>query len=132
LRAVVLDVELDSHRLLARVFLEHFGAEAGDARNDEEQLADQRWKSKVVQNGRERAVDVEGNRLDACGNSTLECPGEGDARPGQTVLRRQAKQYVDARVNLRVYAMPETGQPRFVGLRFVDPPGRLPLQAIPL
>src|SRR3954469_18020466 len=62
--AVVLHVELDPHRLLARVFLRDFRGESGDAADDEQEAAGRGSEAHVVENGGERAVDVHRQYLD--------------------------------------------------------------------
>src|SRR6187401_3628545 len=64
-RAVVVDLELDAHRLLARVLFGDFGREPGDARDDEHEAACRRREAHVVQDPGKRAVDVHRQHLDA-------------------------------------------------------------------
>src|SRR5262245_13818028 len=62
--AVVLDVEADAHRLLARVLLGDFRGNAGDAADDENEPAGGRGEAHVVQDARQGAVDIHRDRSD--------------------------------------------------------------------
>ena len=116
--------ELDPHRLLARVFLEHFGAQSGDAADDEQELADQRRETEVDQDRRERAVDIQRDRLDALAHRRFEREREADAVAGNPASSRQREQHRDARIDRDVHAMSETGQPPLRRLGLVDHPRR--------
>ena len=56
------------HRPLARQLFHDFGGEARDAADDEDQARERRRKAHVVEHGRQRAVDVDGHRLDLLGD----------------------------------------------------------------
>ncbi len=95
----------------------HFSGQAGDAADDEEQAAEDRWKPHVVQHRRERAVHVDGQRLDGLPHDSLEGFHEGDAVSRQAVLPREIEQDRRARVSA-VHAVTEAGhssarRPRF-------------------
>ena len=117
--AVVGDVERDAHRLLARVFLEHLGAQPGDASDDEDQLADHRGEAEVDEDRGERAVDVQRDRFDLLGHRRFQRARETDAVASQTRVLREAEQHGDARIHGRVHAMSEAGQACLRRLRFV-------------
>src|SRR6267143_4890520 len=126
--AVVRYRDLDAHRLLARVLLEHFGAQPGDAPDDEQQLADHRRQAEVDQDRGERAVDVQRDRPETLADRRFERPAEADAVPGEPGIPGEREQHVHARIDGRVHAMAEPRQPRVCALRLVHQVGRSDLE----
>src|SRR5712691_1159514 len=122
--AVVPYRDLDAHRLLARVLLEHLGAQPRDTPDDEQQLADHRRQAEVDQDGGERAVDVQRDRFEALADRRFERAGEADAVAGQAGILGEREQHVHARIDCRVHAVAEPRQPRPRTLRLVDRLGR--------
>ena len=95
--AVVSHGELDPHRLLARVFFEHFGAQPRDASDDEDQTCRAAaGKPRSMSTAASAPSMFSGSGLIAVGDRRLERPREADAvasepcrpAPGRTAPRR--------------------------------------------
>lgn len=107
---VVLHRHFDPHGLLAGVFLHHLrGQPTGPAENEDE-LCEQRRASHVMQQGRKRTVNVDGQRLDELGRRLLQCSHELDTLAGDVVLLRQVEQHIGTRINFCVNAMTQSWQ----------------------
>ncbi len=78
----VLDRKLDAHRSLTLVLFSDLRRQAGDASDDEHELARGRRESEVVKDRRKRAVDVHRQRLDGRARGLLEGAHEGHACTG--------------------------------------------------
>ena len=81
-------------------------------------------KPRSTRIGGERAVDVQRDRLDALADRRFERAREADAVAREAGVLREPEQHGDARIDRRVHAMSETGQPR---LRRLSP--RRPVRA---
>ena len=130
--AVVLDVELDAHRLLARVFLGDFRGQAGDAADDEHEAAGRRREAHVVEHGGERAVDVHRQRLDARARPPPPARVmKAMPSPATRFGPRHLEQHRDARIR-RVDAMAEARQPPLLGDGLGDGSRAPPLRREPV
>src|SRR5579875_1215971 len=89
---VVLDRDADAHGFFALVLLGDFGGQAGGAAHDEDELAGERRKAEVVEDGGKGAVNVEGQGLDLSGGGGLECEHELDAGAGELLGARQIEE----------------------------------------
>ena len=108
---------LDAHRLLARVLLEHFGAQPGDAADDEQQLADHRREAEVDRIAASAPSMFSGIGLIRSRDRRFERAREADAVAGEAGVLGERRTARDARIDRRVHAMAEPGQPRFAALR---------------
>src|SRR4029077_9842692 len=61
-RSVVSHRNANPHRFLSRVFLCHFGGQAGDSSDDEDQFAEGSRESHIEEDGRQRAIDIDRQR----------------------------------------------------------------------
>ena len=85
--AVVLDRDADAHRLLARQLLRDFRGQPGDAPDEKHESSEGRREAHVVQHGRQRAVDVDRQRLHRCGDGLLHRAGRTRCRRRRSPLR---------------------------------------------
>ena len=77
---------------------------------------------KIVQHGRERAVDVDRKRLDQLGRRRLERAHETNAVARDAGVLREIEQHGNARIDDGVRAVTQTWQPQPIALRRVDRP----------
>ena len=68
-------------------------------------------KPEIDQDRRQRAVDVQRDRLDRARDRRFERPREADAVAGEPGVLGEPEQHGDARIDRRVHAMAESGQP---------------------
>jgi hypothetical protein len=62
-RSVVRHWNANPHRFLSRVFLCHFGREAGHSSDDEDQFAECSGESHIEKDSGERTIDIDRQRM---------------------------------------------------------------------